>query len=106
MKRIIGIAVVVAILLVGGGLTAQLIASNNQTPLPALRQTDNPEGSVKDIVPWQAEQFFLAVGFILVNLIGIGVTIAAIMWFLDRGVRTSRAEAGITDAKKGGRRGR
>lgn len=105
MKRLIGLVVVVVILLVGGGLTAQLVANQDQPPVPVLRTTNNPEGAVQDVAPWQAEQFFLFVGFVIFNLVGIGATIAIIMWFADRGLRRSRAEAGIAPggAKRGGR---
>lgn len=92
MKRLMGIVVVLVILLAGGGLTAQFIANNGAAPLPVLQQSNNPEGSVSEMVPWQAEQLFMLIGFILVNLIGIAITIALVMWLLDRGVKQSRAE--------------
>lgn len=92
MKRLITLAVIVVILLISGGLTAQLIANSN-SPVPILTQSENPEASVTQIEGWQADQFFLLIGFIVFNLVGIAVTLAVIFWFLDRGVKTSRAEA-------------
>lgn len=102
MKRLVGVVVILFILLAGGGLTAQFIANNGAAPLPVLQQTSNPEGSVSELVPWQTEQLFLFIGFILFNLIGIAVTIAVIMWLLDRGVRHSRAEAKTSAADSKG----
>lgn len=93
MKRLAFLVVLVVILLVGGGLTAQLVAMNNASPLPILQQTADPDASVSQVLPWKADQFFLLVGFILFNLIGMAATIAIVMWFLDRGLRKSRAEA-------------
>jgi hypothetical protein len=51
-------------------------------------QTDNPDASVFESVPWKAEQLVLLIGFLLFNLIGIGVTLALIMWFLNRQVKS------------------
>jgi hypothetical protein len=38
------------------------------------------------------------IGFVLVNLIGIGGTIAFAMWALDRQVRVARANSGEQSA--------
>ena len=93
MKRLGIIVALLLLLLIGGGLTMQLISNGDAGLLPVLRQTANPDASVADVIPWKAEQFVLAVGFILFNLIGMGVTIAAVFWLLDRAIRRSRAEA-------------
>lgn len=93
MKRLGIIIAVLLLLVIGGGLTAQLISSGQGGIIPVLRQTDNADASVSEVVPWKAEQLFLAIGFILFNLIGMGLTITLIIWLLDRGLRKSRAEA-------------
>lgn len=96
MKRLVILITVMAILIVGGGLSAQIAANNNNatSALPGLlKQTDNPDASVFEATPWQAEQFFLFVGFLLFNMIGIGVTIMAILWLLNRGALEAKAEA-------------
>jgi hypothetical protein len=93
VKRLAVPVALVLILIIGGGLTTQLIARRQAGLVPVLRVTDNPEASVLDVVPWQAEQFFLVVGFILFNLVGMAVTIAAVVWLLDRAIRRGRAEA-------------
>jgi hypothetical protein len=93
VARFIIILILLAVLVVGGGLTLQLVSEGGDVAslLPYLQQTEDPAASPLYAESWQAEQFFLMVGFILFNLIGIGVTIALIMWLLDRGVRISRA---------------
>jgi hypothetical protein len=85
--------VLVLLLVIGGGLTSLLSSSSGGTVLPILQQTNAIDASPTVMVPWKANQFILLVGFLLFNLVGIAVTIAIILWFVDRGVRKSRAEA-------------
>lgn len=92
MKRLITLVALIVILIIGGGLTAQLIASNGEI-LPVLETVSNPDADRSVMMPWKAEQFFLMVGFILFNLVGIAATLAVIFWFIDRGIRRSKAEA-------------
>ncbi len=96
MRRFALFVVVMLILIAGGGLTAQLAASNNDPGnfLPFLKQTADPNASVFDAVPWKSEQFFLFAGFVLFNLVGMGVTIAVVMWYLNREIARSRARVG------------
>jgi hypothetical protein len=80
------------ILIVGGGLTAQLTTNRNAADfLPVLKQVDSPDGSTLAVVPWKAEQIVLLVGFILFNMIGIGATLALVMWLLNRFVKEANA---------------
>jgi hypothetical protein len=95
------LVVVIVLLLLGGGLTAELANKEITEILPIIRQTNVGEASFVDPAPWQAQQFVLMVSFILFNMIGIGATLALIMWFLDRQVRQVRAtkkEGAITPA--------
>jgi uncharacterized membrane protein SpoIIM required for sporulation len=96
------LVVVILLLLIGGGLTAQLANSDISQILPIIRQTNVGEASFIDPEPWQAQQFVILVGFILFNMIGMGATIALVMWLLDRQVRDSKAtppkEGAITPA--------
>lgn len=92
MKRLAIIFAVVLILVITGGLTAQIASSGGQLPIPGLvRQTNNPDASALDMAPWKAEQMFLLVGFLLFNLVGIAVTILAVMWFLSWQVKKVKA---------------
>jgi hypothetical protein len=85
------ILMAVLIVLAGSGfITSVLSGRDISDVLPFLVQTSDPEANAMAAEPWQAEQIFILIGFILFNLIGIGATIAAIMWFLHRGVVESR----------------
>jgi hypothetical protein len=80
------------VLIVGGGLTALLTTNNDSSSyLPVLRQVGSPEGSTLEVVGWKAEQLFLLVGFIIFNLVGIGATLAILMWLLHRFVKQANA---------------
>jgi hypothetical protein len=78
--------------LVGGLFTVIGNAGGIEEVLPFLRQTSDPAASTDYATAWQAEQLFLLIGFILVNIIGIGATLAGLMWALSRGVKVAEAE--------------
>jgi len=93
VRRLVIIAGAVIILLIGGGLTAQLIAQNGQI-LPLLIQTGNPDASVTQVVPWKAEQFFLLVAFFIVpGVLTTAIALAGLMWYLDRSIKRENAAA-------------
>ena len=93
MKRLLIVVVVIVILIIGGGLTSQIASNGNQLAIPGvIRQTNNPDASALDMAPWKAEQLFLFVGFILFNLIGIGITLMALFWFLNWQVKVVKAK--------------
>lgn len=91
MRRFSILIGLVVLLLIGGALTAMLSNNGNQV-LPILQQVKAADGSPTTMLPWKANQFFLLIGFILFNLVGMAVTIAIVLWFIDRGVKKSRAE--------------
>lgn len=106
MRRFVIFVVVLAILAGGGALTAMLTQTQSADAIPgAVIQTRNPEASPFMAADWQAHQFFLLTGFIIFNLVGMGVTIAIIIWFLSRqvasvsggGERSSGAGAGAIE---------
>ncbi|MBK8027878.1 MAG: hypothetical protein IPK19_42515 [Chloroflexi bacterium] len=92
MRRFSILIGLVLLLLIGGGLTALLNTSDGQV-LPILQQVGAPDASPTLMLPWKANQFIIMIGFILFNLVGMAVTLAIVLWFVDRGVRKSRAEA-------------
>ena len=93
MKNRMTILIAVLVVLGGSGLITSILAGNDIAEvLPFLVQSGDPEASTMAAEPWQAEQIFILVGFILFNLIGMAATIAIIMWFLHRGVAEVRAE--------------
>jgi len=94
MKERMTFLVAAVFLLAAGGFLTSLLGGNAITDvLPFLQQSSDPEASTLSSEAWQIEQFFLLVGFIVVNMIGIGATIAALMYVLNRGVATAQAEA-------------
>ncbi len=93
MRRLLVVIALIVLLLIGGGLTMQLLSNNGSLQFPVLTQTAQPNASPTTMLPWKAEQFFLLVGFLLFNLVGIGLTLALVFWFVDRGLRRSKAEA-------------
>jgi hypothetical protein len=93
VKRVaILVMVVVVLLIITGGLTAQVASNGGNLSLPIIRTTDNPDASVFLMQPWKAEQLFLFVGFVLFNLIGIALTLALIFWWLNREVRRAKTQ--------------
>lgn len=95
MKWLALIGAVVIILIVSGGLTAQLISQGEGSIIPGvIKQVDSPDASVMIVEGWKAEQLFMLIGFLLFNLVGIGVTIAIIMWFLNREVKSVKLGSG------------
>lgn len=86
MKNLGILIVIVVILLAFGAGSAGLLPG-----LPIITQTADPNASMAQATPEQANQLFFWVVFVLVNLIGAGVTIALLMWFLGRS--TSRVRS-------------
>jgi hypothetical protein len=94
MRRVAFILGALLLLIIGGGLTAQIAQQGGRDAIPVfVIQTENPDASVFESRPWKAEQLVLLVGFVLFNLIGMGLTIALVMWFLSRGVKSVKGGA-------------
>lgn len=95
MKRFALIIAIIVLLILGGAITANITSTNSNTLFPAaLKQTDNPDASVFVSTPQKSELLFLLVGFIIFNMVGMGATIAVVMWFLHRQVKSARASDG------------
>jgi flagellar basal body-associated protein FliL len=92
MRRFVFFVVLVVVLLVGGGLTSMLISSGGQV-LPVLQQVGAADASPTELLPWKANQFFLLIAFVLFNLVGIAITIGALLFLLDWGIKRSKADA-------------
>lgn len=80
------LAGLVALIIFGGGLTSQLL-----TEAPIIIQSENPDASVFKATPEQANQFIIWVVFVLVNVVGAGLTLALIFWGGNKQVATARA---------------
>ena len=87
MRRLGILAVIMIILLAGGGITANLLSSD-----VTIRQTTNPSGDALTATPDQAAAFILIVGFIIFNVLGAGLTLAGVFWLLNRQVTIVRQE--------------
>jgi hypothetical protein len=95
------LAVLIVVLIVGGGLTSQLASSNSSFQLPVLKQTDNPDGSPETMTSWKAEQLVLVIMFILFSpfppgLIPMAIGIMVLMIVLDWGVKSSKKIKGAS----------
>lgn len=101
MKNLSILVVILILLILGGGLTAQLVANGGDMGklLPVLHQVSHPEASTVSVVPTQAYQFVLLAGFVLINVVGIAVTLSVIFWFLDRGVKIVEAETAAAEER-------
>ena len=92
MRRFALLIFILLLLIIGGGLTAQIASEGGQFQIPAvIRTTSNPDASVLDMTTWKAEQLFLLIGFVLFNLIGASVTLAIVFWLLHRQVKRAKA---------------
>lgn len=85
MKNLGILAGIVLVLLVFGAGSAGLLPG-----LPVITQTSDPNASVSAVTPEQANQFIFFVVFVLINVIGAGLTIAILFWFLGRATSNAR----------------
>ncbi|PJF21171.1 MAG: hypothetical protein CUN56_12445 [Phototrophicales bacterium] len=97
MRKYAILAFCLMILAAGGVLTVIDQAGGVGNLLPTLQQTADPAASTMAVEPWQAEQLFLLLGFIIFNMIGIAATIAFVMFVLHRNVRAVKGDAAISE---------
>lgn len=104
MKKLAVVIGIALVLIIGGGLTAQLrSAGTAESLIPFfIVQSESPEASTLQAASWQAEQLVLFIGFIVFNLVGIAVTLAVVMWFLHRGVKIAEATESTSSITKAG----
>lgn len=86
MKRALFLIVVIAVLIGGGYLSTVLSRQGAQAIPGVLTQTNNPEASVTTVTPEKGALFFIFVAIALGSVVGMGVTLAIIFWFLNRQV--------------------
>lgn len=86
MRKLGVLAGFVLILTVFGAVSAGLVPG-----LPFLVQTDDPNASTMMATAEQANQLVFWVIFVLINLIGAGVTLTIVMWFLGRATNHARS---------------
>lgn len=87
MRGLVTLAVLVVVMLAGGALTARIFPE-----APVIIQTTDPNGSVFSATPEQANQLFFWVIFVIVNVLGAGLTLAALIWLGSRSVENVRRQ--------------
>jgi len=92
VKKLLILGALLVVVVIGGGLTSYMAANNSTLPVPVLTTTENPDASTTTMLGWKAEQLFILVSFLIFNLVGIAVTVALVIWYVDRGIRRSRIE--------------
>ncbi len=100
MKKYMFLIFFLGLLIAGGFMTTLSSTGGVGELLPFLRQTSDTAASTDYAEAWQAEQLFLMIGFILVNIIGIGATLAGLFWFLNRGVTVAKAQELAEEAEE------
>lgn len=85
MKALGAIIVILVVLLAGGAITSNLLSSDL-----AIQQTTDPSGDFLTATPDQAVAFILVTGFILLNVLGAGLTLMIVFWLLNRQVTAVR----------------
>jgi len=88
MKRLGILATILVILLAGGAISANLLTSDL-----TIQQTTNPSGNVLTATPDQATAFIVIAGFVIVNVLGAGITLGVGFWLLNRQVTVVQQEA-------------
>lgn len=90
MKRALFLIVVIAVL-IGGGYLSTVISRQGARAVPGvLTQTNNPEASVTTVTPEKGAIFFIFVAIALGSVVGMGITLAIIFWFLNRQVARAK----------------
>ncbi|MFC1959186.1 hypothetical protein ACFLYO_00600 [Chloroflexota bacterium] len=84
--------VIAVVLIVGGFISLQIIASGPDSVLPVRVQTLNPEGSTLEATPQQALYFLAYSAIAIGSLVLIAVVLAVIFRFLDREITQAKAQ--------------
>ncbi|MCS6834553.1 MAG: hypothetical protein NZ750_00860 [Anaerolineae bacterium] len=79
--------VVVALLIAGGAVSSGLIDLSGLQ----IIQTNDPNASAFEATPEQANQFFFWIIFVIINVIGAGLTLALLFWLGNRAVERAKA---------------
>jgi hypothetical protein len=90
--RRLGILIgLMAVTVICGAISAGLL----NDPLSGLliRQTNDPNASPFTATPVQSMQIVVWIGFVLINMIGAGLTLAAFFWLMNRGLASARRGA-------------
>jgi hypothetical protein len=87
VKRGVAILAFLVIITITGGL----LTSGMGIELPFIKQTAEPMASVFEAPGEKALWLIAMVGFIIFNVLGAGLTIAFLFWFLNREVKVANS---------------
>lgn len=87
MRALAILAFLVVVMLAGGAFTARILPD-----APTIIQTTDPNASVFAATPEQANQLFFWVIFVVVNVVGAGLTLAGLIWLGSRSVDAARRQ--------------
>jgi hypothetical protein len=86
LKRALVIITAVILLIIGGYLS-QSLSRQDMSAVPGVRvQTENPNASVFTVTADKGAYFFIFTAIALGSVVGMGVTMAIVFWFLNRQV--------------------
>ena len=80
MNRAVAVLALLVIITIGGGIITAGLGFN----VPTIIQSTDPAASPFSATPSQALQFVLWILFVIVNVIGAGLTLAFILWLGSR----------------------
>jgi hypothetical protein len=80
------------LLILGGFITLQLVASGPDSLLPVRVQTLNPQASTLEATSGQALGFFIFAVVAVGSLIGGGLLLSFVLRFLDREITSNRGQ--------------
>ena len=96
MKRGVALlAFLVVVTIIGGVLT-----SGMWFELPFIKQTAEPMASVFEAPGEKALWLFAMIAFIIFNVIGAGLTIALVVWLLNREVKIANSMPLLADSQE------
>lgn len=86
MNRGVAILAFLLAITIGGGI----LTANVGFTIPMLQQSSNPAASPFMATNGQAFGFIALVGFILFNVVGAGITMGVVFWFLNKQVKIAK----------------
>lgn len=98
MKR--GVLILAGLLIIT--IAGSVLTSGLGFSLPTVQQTNNPAASFFEATPDQSIYLLLMIGFILVNVVGAGLTVAFLFWLSNREVKRAKAMPSLAEIREQG----
>jgi len=93
-RGVLILAGLVVLVIAGGVLTAGVGSG-----IPTIIQSTDPSASPFAATPEQANLFLFWIAFVIFNLVGAGVTIALLFWFLNWQVKTANETPNLEERR-------